>query len=83
MATTREIANNIALQVLPKIVYPNDTINNGVINDYYEPVAQIPFILAFAKPHVNEYYDSSYSYETGRGAIPVPYSTDYYIGEVL
>lgn len=83
MTELRALANNVGRQMIGGIVYPNDQVNNGIINDNYAPLDQVPFILGFANPQINHYYDTSYQYETGRGEIPVPFSTDFYIGEVL
>jgi hypothetical protein len=80
----REIANNVAIQQIPDIVYANDVINNGVINDRYQSLEQINFLLDLPRPVIDsELHDTSHVYVTGRGEIPVPFSTDYYFGEVL
>lgn len=79
----RQIADSIAKQQITDIVYPNDVINNSIINDNYLPMEQINFLLAFAQPEITTYYDTSNQLETGKGELPVPFSTDFYLGEVL
>jgi hypothetical protein len=80
----RKIANSIGLQLIGEIVRPNDVINNGVINDRYLPLPQVAFLSgASVAETIFTTHESSYNNVTGRGEVPVPFSKEFYLGEVL
>ena len=83
LSVFQKIASSTCVQ-LNRLEIPKSVVQDGVLNDRQESLKQIPFLtLKLPEIEKNQSVDSSYSEETGRGAIDVVNSKDYYLGEVL
>jgi hypothetical protein len=77
------IAKKIALKLIPNIQYPNAKLNVGIFNENMASNKQVEFFTNLYTPEINTDVDSSYLKETGKGTLDVPFSSEYYTGEVL
>ena len=77
-----KIANTRSINVIP-VDYPNSLIDVSVVHQLYGKIPQVKFFNPEAVREIsyNKTADSTYINETGRGAIEVPNTKDFYIGE--
>lgn len=61
---------------------PNVVLNVGLFDEQMRSITQVPFFIGVSEIHKNEYFDSTLSNEE-KGAVFVPDTKDFYLGEVL